>query len=80
MNASGANFVFTYNRRTAATDTTQSFQYSSDLGATPWTELAIPGGAGVVVGDPFDGIEQVQITVPKGTNTKLFGRLKVTQP
>ena len=80
VNASGANFVFTYSRRTAATGTTQTFQYSPDLGATSWTDLAIPGGAGVVVGDPVDGIEQVQITVPKGTNTKLFGRLKVTQP
>ncbi len=80
VNASGANFVFTYSRRTAATGTTQTFQYSPDLGATSWTDLAIPGGAGVVVGDPVDGIEQVQITVLKGTNTKLFGRLKVTKP
>jgi autotransporter-associated beta strand protein len=80
MNASGADFVFTYNRRTAATGTTQTFQHSPDLGATPWTELAIPGGAGVVVGEPSGGIEQVQITVAKGTNTKLFGRLKVSKP
>ncbi len=80
LDASGANFVFTYNRRTAATGTTQTFQYSADLGATSWTELAIPGGAGVVVGEAVGGIEQVQITVPKGSNTKLFGRLQVTKP
>ncbi len=80
LNASGLDFVFTFNRRAAATGTTQVFQYSADLGASPWIELAIPGGAGVSVSDLGSGIEQVQITVSKGTNTKLFGRLKVTQP
>ena len=80
LNASGSNFIFTFSRRTAATGTTQTFQYSPDLGVTPWVGLTIPGGAGVVVGEPSGGIEQVQITVPKATHTKLFGRLQVTKP
>jgi autotransporter-associated beta strand protein len=80
LNASGVNFVFTYSRRTAATGTTQVFQYSPDLGVTPWIGLTIPGGSGVTVTDLGGGIEQVEITVPKDANTKLFGRLLVTKP
>ena len=78
LDASGANFVFTYLRRAAATGTTQTFQYGTDL--TGWTDLAIPGGAGVVVTDLGGGIDEVEITVAKGINPKLFGRLLVTQP
>jgi autotransporter-associated beta strand protein len=81
LDASGSDFVFSFSRRADATGTTQVFQYSPDLGVTPWTELAIPGGSGVSVTDvENDGVEEVVITVPKGANTKLFGRLKVTQP
>lgn len=79
LDASGANFVFTFNRREAATGTTQVFQYSPDLGATSWTDIAVPGGEGVVVGAAVGGVELVQITVLKNTRTKLFGRLKVSQ-
>jgi len=78
LDASGANFVFTYFRRAAATGTTQTFQYGTDL--IGWTDVAIPGGAGVVVSDMGGGIDQVEITVAKGVETKLFGRLQVTQP
>ena len=79
VNASGANFVFTYNRRTDATGTTQVFESSPSLAVGSWTPLAIPGGAGVAVTDLGGSIEQVQITVSKGANTKLFGRLKVSK-
>ena len=80
LDASSADFVFTYYRRAAAPGTTQTFEYGNDL--IGWTPLAIPGGSGVVVtpDTPSSGIEQVVITVPKGTNTKLFGRLQVTKP
>jgi autotransporter-associated beta strand protein len=78
LDASGASFVFTYFRRAAATGTTQTFQYGTDL--IGWTDVAIPGGAGVVVSDMGGGIDQVEITVAKGVETKLFGRLQVTQP
>ena len=81
LDASGANFIFTFNRRNdSATDTTQIFQYGTDL--TGWTDVAIPGGAGVTVtpNDPSAGIDKVVISVVKSPNTKLFGRFKVTQP
>ena len=81
LDASGANFIFTIYRRTdSATDTTQIFQYGANM--TSWTDVAIPGGAGVTVtpNTPISGIDRVEISVVKGLNTKLFGRLKVTQP
>lgn len=78
VDATGANFIFTCYRRTAATGTTQTFEYGTDLGT--WTPVAIPGGAGVAVADQGGGIEKVEITVSKGANAKLFGRLQVTQP
>ena len=77
LDASGANFVFTYFRRTAATGTTQTFEYGDNLSG--WTPVLIPGGAGVVVTSPSAGIEKVEITVAKGANTKLFGRLQVVK-
>jgi autotransporter-associated beta strand protein len=81
LDASGANFVFTYYRRAAATGTTQTFEYSTTLGAGSWTPVAIPGGAGVVVtpDTPGAGIDKVEITVAKGAETKLFGRLQVVK-
>lgn len=81
LDASGANFIFTFYRRTdSTTDTTQIFQYGTTL--TGWTGVAIPGGAGVTVtpNDPSPGIDKVVISVLKSPNTQLFGRLKVTQP
>ncbi len=79
LDASGANFVFTYYRRAAATGTTQTFEYSTTLGAGSWTPVAIPGGAGVSVTDQGAGIDKVEITVAKGAETKLFGRLQVVK-
>ena len=72
------DFVFTFYRRTASTtDTTQTFEYSDNL--TDWNPLAIPG-AGVVVTDIGGGIDEVVITVPRESHTKLFGRVNVTKP
>ena len=79
LNASGANFVFTYFRRAAATGTTQTFEYSTTLGVGSWTPVVIPGGSGVTVADQGGGIDKVEITVAKGANTKLFGRLQVVK-
>jgi len=74
------DLVFTYYRRADATGVTQTFQYSPDLGVTPWVGLAIPGGEGVLVTDQGGGIDKVEITVSKGTHSKIFGRLLVTKP
>ena len=81
LDASGVNFVFTYYRRAAASGTIQAFEYSTTLGAGSWTAVAIPGGSGVIVtpNTPSTGIDKVEITVAKGANTKLFGRLQVVK-
>ncbi len=81
LNASGANFVFTFTRQTSsAGDTTQVFQYGTDL--TGWTDVPVINGGEVAItpDTPSAGLDQVVITVAKGTNTKLFGRLKVSKP
>ena len=81
LDASGLNFVFTYYRRADATGTTQTFEYSTTLGAGSWTPVAIPGGSGVSVtpNTPSAGIDKVEIIVAKDANTKLFGRLQVVK-
>jgi len=80
LNASGANFVFNFTRRTeSANDTTQVFEHSTDL--VTWTPVAITGtpGSGVVFGTPSGGLQTVTVTVAKGSATTLFGRLRVTK-
>ena len=77
LNASGTNFVFTFLRRIAATGTIQTFQYGSNL--TGWTDVPVTNGGIVSITSPEAGIEQVVVTVPKGANTKLFGRLQVVK-
>jgi hypothetical protein len=81
LDASGANFVFSFTRREeSAVDTEQVFQYGSDL--TGWTPLNItaPTASEVTLGTPSGGQQTVTVTIPKGTNTTLFGRLKVVKP
>lgn len=80
LDASGENFVFTYYRRAAATGVSQTFEYGTTLNG--WTPVAIPGGSGVTItpDTPGTGIDKVEISSVIGTNTKLFGRLKVAQP
>lgn len=82
LDSSGSNFVFTFVRRIESfDDTVQVFQYNTDLGPV-WQELAIPqtSAAGVVI-TPVNAVtEQVQVTVPKGANVRMFGRVKASQP
>lgn len=80
LDASGANFVFEFTRRVeSADDTTQVFEHSTDLGV--WTPVNITGtpGSGVTFGTPSGGLQTVTVTIAKGTETTLFGRLKVTK-
>lgn len=80
LDADGSNFVFTFHRRSAsAADTTQVFQYGSDL--TGWTLVPIADGGQVSIrpDTPSAGVDEVVITLPKGSNTSLFGRLQVTK-
>jgi len=76
------NFVFTFSRRLAsAQDTTQIFQYSSDL--SHWTDVSVSGTTGpeVTLGTANGaGVQAVTVTIPQGVNATMFGRLKVLQP
>jgi autotransporter-associated beta strand protein len=82
LDASGANFVFEFTRRPDSTaDTTQTFQYGTDLSG--WTTVTLANGTnnGATVSiAPSGPNEVVNISVPKGTNPRLFGRLQVTKP
>jgi len=80
LDASGANFVFSFTRRTdSANDTTQVFEHSTDL--STWTSVNITGtpGSEVSFGTPSGGLQTVTVTIPKGSASKLFGRLKVSK-
>jgi len=82
LDASGSNFVFTFVRRVESfDDTLQVFQYNNDLGQT-WQEITIPrSSAGGVLITPLDAVtERVQVSVAKGANVRMFGRIKASQP
>jgi autotransporter-associated beta strand protein len=79
-NASGNDLVFTFHRRNgSAADTTQVFQYGSDLSG--WTEVSLTDGGMVSItpDTPDAGIDEVLVTVPENGNPSLFGRLKVSK-
>jgi hypothetical protein len=89
LDASGSNFIFNLNRRAdSTTEVTQVFEYSTNLvdwiTNTPVTIPNTPGTSGVVTvgastGTAPNQVQAVTVTIPKGTNTKLFGRLKVVK-
>jgi len=84
LDASGSDFVFTFVRRAESdADTTQIFEYGSNLSG--WTDLRIsaPTNAAVFLFQPDGGtpnLQTVVVSVPKGANTVMFGRLKVSKP
>jgi alpha-tubulin suppressor-like RCC1 family protein len=75
-------FEFSFSRAVAsAADTTQVFQYSTDL--NHWTELSLtpPTDARVTLGaEDGAGIQPVTVTLPKQGDMSMFGRLKVVKP
>ena len=76
---SSGNLVFTFRRIHSTTaDTTQVFQYGTDLSG--WTDIPVVSGGMVAIqpGTPQAGTDTVTITVPEGTNPRIFGRLKVS--
>jgi len=83
-NDHSGNLVFTIHRNhSSASDTIQTFQYSTD--STNWSDLSIPdtgSSANVAVSadTPSPGVDEIKVTIAKGNHTKLFGRLKVVQP
>jgi hypothetical protein len=89
LGTSGADFVFSFTRRAdSASEVSQVFEYSTNLvdwtTNTPVTIPNTPGASGVVTvgastGTAPNQVQAVTITIPKGTNTQLFGRLKVVK-
>ena len=80
LDASGANFVFTFTRSAEAVPfTEQIFQYGSTLSG--WTDLKItePRASEVSLGSIAGGLQDVTVTIPKSlaVDGKLFGRLNV---
>ncbi len=88
LDASGPNFVFTFQRRDdSEADTVQVFQYGSTLNG--WTDLAVgasygPDGNGRQVSVSENGAlpDAITVTLPKALaiDGKLFGRLQAVQP
>jgi len=76
---SGTDRVFTFNRREQATaDTTQTFQYSTDL--ETWADLALtaPADPPVTLGTPVGGVQPITVTLPSSLapDGRLFARLQ----
>jgi hypothetical protein len=89
LDSSGANFVFNFTRRAdSTTEVTQVFEYSTDLvdwtTNSPITIPTTPGTVGFATVEASTGtapnlVQAVTLTIPKGSNTKLFGRLKAVK-
>jgi hypothetical protein len=89
LDSSGANFVFNFTRRAdSAGEVAQVFEYSVDL--ADWTTnppVAIPvapgtsgfATVGASTGTAPNQVQAVTVTIPKGANTKLFGRLRAVK-
>lgn len=85
LDASGSNFIFSFTRLDDAVGsiTGQKFQYGTTLGG--WTDVTVPDAVGVhtlgavtVTITDAGTTDEVQVSVPKGSNEKMFGRLQVT--
>lgn len=73
--------VFTFQRRDdAENDSTPIFQWSTDLQS--WNDVALGAvSSGVVtIVENASAPDDVTVTIPKGSNTKIFGRVKVEKP
>ncbi|NQX01225.1 autotransporter-associated beta strand repeat-containing protein [bacterium] len=81
QSVTATDFIFTFNRMDASkAEVALTFEYGSDLSG--WTGVSIPAsGSGVLPvsidesGDP----DVITVTIPKGINTELFGRLKAVK-
>ena len=85
VDASGSNFIFSFTRLDDAVGsiTAQKFQYGTTLGG--WTDVTVPDAVGVhtlgavtITITDAETTDEVEVSVPKGSNEKMFGRLQVT--
>lgn len=81
LDASGSNFVFTFNRSDESeAEVTLAFQHGADLAA--WTNVSIGAADSlptVAVAENGASPDQITVTIPKGLNTRIFGRLQGTK-
>lgn len=80
VSATGSDFVFTFKRSDESeSEVTLVFQYGSNL--TGWTDVAIPASSAgsVAVTENGTSADAIVVTIPKGANTKLFGRLQAVK-
>jgi hypothetical protein len=83
--STATDFVMKFKRRDDANGdvTVQKFQYGSDL--TTWSDLSIPATAGtynvgavtITVAANGANPDDITVSVPKGANTTMFGRISV---
>jgi autotransporter-associated beta strand protein len=83
LTVTATHFVFTFNRADESeAEVALTFEYGSNL--TGWTPVAIgadnaSSGSGVNITENDALADSIVITIPKDTNTKLFGRLKAVK-
>ncbi|NQX00371.1 autotransporter-associated beta strand repeat-containing protein, partial [bacterium] len=80
LTTDATNFIFTFTRQDASeAEVTLNFQYGSNLAG--WTDVAIgatsSAGVNIVEGDAVTDV--ITVTIAKGANTTLFGRLKAVK-
>ena len=73
--ASGDNLVFTFTRRHEAAYLNPLVEFTNDLQGA-WTSAVDPGNATIAV-TPGSLADTVTVTLPQGSNTRMFARLKV---
>jgi autotransporter-associated beta strand protein len=82
LTVTATDFIYTFNRVDASeAEVALTFQSSTTLAEGSWTPLAIgadtgSSGAGVVVVENGAAADAITVTISKGANTKLFGRLQ----
>ena len=82
LSVTPSDFVFTFTRNDdSEAEIGLTFQHGTDL--VEWTpiEIGATSNAGVVVGEgtPVTDPDTITITIPKGTNTRIFGRLQAVK-
>ncbi len=86
LTVTATDFIYTFNRVDASeAEVALTFQSGTTLAEGSWTSLAIgadtaSSGSGVVVAEGVDPAPDViTVTIAKGANTKLFGRLQAVK-
>jgi hypothetical protein len=74
----GSDFVITFTRMNESAYLNPTVEFDADLQGT-WTTAVDPGNATIEV-SPGSPAATVTVRIPMGSNTAMFGRLKVVEP